>query len=141
MWTAEEYNDMTSPILNRVVFLLTGLWIAVTVPAGAGYAAFWYSDSLIVAVVVGVVVVYQLMATSVALLSIMQYVPNGVPLGPSFMAGHGMLTLLMTAVPLLAIPGIVWLYVLPFDEQGYLGGDIFEFDRKKIEQPNHADSA
>jgi len=132
---------MSSPILYKAVYLTTGVALAGGVPAGAAYLAYAYTGSVAVTGVVAAAVVYQLMAMSVAMLALSSYLPDGVPLGPSYMAGYGILTLLMTVVPLVALPGMAWLYVLLFDEQGHLGGDVLSFEPENVQAPNHGDAA
>jgi len=124
-----------------MVRLITVTALAGGVPAATAHIAHAYAESLAVAGVVAAAVVYQLMAMSVAMLALSRCLPDDLPLGSSYMVGHGILTLLMTVVPLIVLPGMVWLYVLPLDEQGGLGGDAFSFDFENIQPPDHGETA
>lgn len=129
---------MTSPLLTKVVFGAMGVMVALGVPAGLGWGVVESTGNTALAAVAVVAVIYQLMALSVGGLALSQYVPDSLPLGPSYMAGHGLLTLAMTVGPIIMLPGLVWLYVLPFDAEGYFRpGAMVSLEPDAVAQPHH----
>jgi len=129
---------MTSPIFTKVVFGAMGVTVALGVPSGVAWGVVEVTGNTAIAAIAAAGVIYQLMALSVGALVLTQYIPDSLPLGPSYMAGHGVLTISMTAAPLLILPGLVWLYVLPFDEAGHVRTEmVFAFDPGAVEQPHH----
>lgn len=128
---------MSSPLIYKAVFGAVGLLTSVGLPVGAGWFAHHRTGNAVVAAVVAGGVIYQTMALSLAGLSIWQYVPDSLPLGPSFMAGHGLLSLSFL-LPVVVLPGLVWLWLLPVDEQGYVTrGAAFGLREDRIERPHH----
>lgn len=124
--------------MYKATYALLGVTFAGVVPAGAGWLTYHYTTSMGLGVVVAAAAIYHLMAMAVGILSLSQYVPESLPLGPSFMSGHGLLSLGMTVGPALMLPGLVWLFVLPFDEQGYLDlGAWFQLDMDSVAEPHH----
>lgn len=129
---------MTNTTFNKLVMAAMGGLIALTTPSAAGWFAWQYTGNAILGAVAGIGVVYQLMALSVAMLSLYEYIPESLPLGPSYMAGHGLLTLAMTAAPAVTLPGLAWLWLLPFDAQGYFKSSaVAGLELRDIERPHH----
>jgi len=129
---------MSTGGLNIVIYLGVAVLTAIFVPIGGGWLTYQYTANPVLSVVVVALAVYHLMAIAVAIFSLYQYVPESHAIGPSFMAGCGILLLGMTVVPILALPGAVWLYVLPFDEQGHLNwGATLQLDLTAFEEPHH----
>jgi len=128
---------MSSPLIYKAVFGAVGLLTSLGAPAGAGWFAHHRTGNALVAAVVAGGVIYQTMALSVGALSIWEYVPESLPLGPSFMAGHGLLSLSFL-LPVVVLPGLVWLWLLPVDEQGYPArGAAFGLRERHFEAPHH----
>ncbi|UXF50942.1 MAG: hypothetical protein HQRvContig03_3 [Haloquadratum phage sp.] len=128
---------MSSPLIYKAVFGALGLFTSVGLPAGAAWFAHHRTGNALVAAVVAAAVIYQTMALSVAALSIWEYVPDSLPLGPSFMAGHGLLSLSFL-LPVVVLPGLVWLWLLPVDEQGYVArGAAFGLRERHFETPHY----
>ena len=129
---------MTNPTLNKLVMAAMAGLIALGAPVGLGWLTWQYTGNAVLGAVAAMAVVYQLMALSVAALSLWQYIPESLPLGPSYMAGHGLLTLGMTVVPMVTLPGLAWLWLLPFDAQGYFEPDaVVGLDAATVDRPHH----
>lgn len=131
---------MTSPLLNAVTYIVTAVALALGVP--------WLivrhvlsTGNLVAAVIIAPAIVVLLMAISVALVSVMaagEREDQSMPLGPSLLAGFGLLTVYMVVMPVLAGPGIVWLYVLPFDIHGFFDWDNWVgLDFEAAQPPHH----
>lgn len=79
-----------------------------------------------------------MMSISLAAIMIMQYAPNPMPMGPSLLAGFGILNLGFLISPILFVPGLVWLWVLPFDHEGHFNPSTpLSLDLDAIEEPHH----
>lgn len=129
---------MSSPILYKAVYASMGVMAGVGAPSTVGWLTYQYTGNIGLAAVLIAASVYQLMALTVAVGSVSQYVPEDLPLGPSFLAGHGLLTLSITLIPLFTLPGLVWLYLLPVDENGFFSRDAWlGLDEDGFETPHH----
>lgn len=134
---------MSSPTMYKIIYALGSVILAVLAPAllvVLAISEFGVHPAL--AVTLGIVAVYMWMSVALAAFMVMQHAPNPMPMGPSFTAGFGILTAGFLVVPVVFLPGLVWLYVLPFNERGYFDpGKILSLDEDAFEEPNHGDAA
>lgn len=130
---------MTSPTFNKAVFGAWGLLIATVAPYAAYTLTVIKTGNILAGVAVAGLLVYVMMTVSISLLSLAQYLPENMPLGPSGMLGTGIITIGMLGMPTFVVPGLVWLFLLPFDEHGSLSWSAaLSFDFEEVEPPHHA---
>lgn len=131
---------MTNPAFNFVISLMLGGLVALAAP----WLIFWHGTTQFgihpaTAVGLAAAAIYAMMAVSLALASLADSLPNPMPMGPSFMMGAGILLAGFLLVPVLVLPGLVWLYVLPFDARGRFDVTaILSLDASDVSFPNHA---
>lgn len=132
---------MSSSLLGFILYLSWGIFAAITAPLLP--ALLWWDQvtqpgHILGFIGAGLVIVYVAMSLSIAVMSIMQTLPTPMPLGPSFMQGSGLMTL-MFMLPLLVVPGIIYLWMLPVDESGSLDRSrMFSFDPDAVPEPSHS---
>jgi len=129
---------MSNPLFAMAIHALTGVLLAVLIPFGVVLFGIEYLKNPAPAFVLVPIIIFVLMSITVAALAISEYVPDEMPMGPSLMLGFGILNLGFLVVPFLFMPGLVWLYVLPFDIQGRSDWDSWVgLDWEAVEKPNH----
>lgn len=128
---------MTSPTFNAMITFIAGSVIATVLPIMLAVAVEARFDSIVLGIVIAIVLIYELMSISFAIGSLMDCIPDSYGLGPSALAGNGHLMLGMLIIPMLFIPGYIWLFILPFDEEGYVNFSRFcSFEPTAIEEPS-----
>lgn len=124
---------MSAPRLYAIGYILGGIALALGIPV---VVALYIGD--LVAVPVAIFTILFMMSISLAELSLAAELGDTMDLGPSFLAGFGLLNYGMLVRPLLTLPGLPYLYVLPVDEQGYVDSSKwFSLDEDKIKPPHH----
>lgn len=131
---------MTSKTLNTIFYIVTGVTMAIYWPIGFALAVKQLQPGVHPIVLVGicVVVIYLMMSISIGAMSVLEAADWPERLGPSAMAGLGQIGFYMAVVPFLVGPGLVWLYILPFDEMGRIDKHrLFSYSMDGVEVPNH----
>lgn len=124
---------MSAPRLYALFYMLAGIVVALAIPV----MLILYVGSLW-AVPIAIFTIFFMMSVTLAQLSLAAEHGDSMALGPSFLAGFGLLNYGMLVRPLLTLPGLPYLYVLPFDEQGYVDNSRwFSLDHDKFKPPHH----
>lgn len=129
---------MSSAAMYKAMFGIYGVFAAVALPYYTAVLSSELMGNVVAGVALSAVVAYELLSCTIAVASVAQLLPDSLPLGPSFTLGNGMMSIGMLIAPLALAPGLVWWFVLPFDEQGYVDpGAMLELDMDAIEAPHH----